>query len=237
MLVFVSCHDDENNNSLNDFHISIATVENPNLSSNFLFRLDDNSLMFASSTNIPFYIPKDGQRIIANYSIISKMATGSIFDYSVKLNDAYPVLTKSIFPITTATQDSIGNDSVLIDEMWIGSDYLNVKFIYPGFNKIHFINLVSDSSKVYTDGKIHLEFRHNANGDVPTYYKSGIVSFSLKSLKSKATDGKLNLIIHVNIPSQAADKTYPLTYTIGSYLVQYNSNRATIPMNRIQVNE
>jgi hypothetical protein len=225
VLSLVSCKDDDNDFILNDFHISIATVENLNQSSNFLFRLDDNTLMFSSSSSIPFYIPKDGQRIIANYSIISKMARGSIFDYSVKLNDAYSVLTKTIFSITKATQDSIGNDSVVIDDIWIGSDYLNVKFLYTGYNKVHFINLVSDTSKIYSDGKIHLEFRHNANGDVSSFYKSGIVSFNLKSLKSMAVDSKVNLMIHVNIPNQAEDRIYPLIYTINSNSVQYNSKK------------
>ncbi|MFZ4724264.1 MAG: NigD-like protein [Paludibacter sp.] len=228
--IFVSCNPDDDNDSINNNKLSIATVENPNQSSKFLFRLDNNDLMWTSETSLPFYIPKDGQRIIANYNILTNMITGSMYDHDVRLNDVYTVLTKGIFPITPATKDSIGNDSVQINDMWIGSDYLNVEFVYPGYNKIHYINLVSDTSKVYTDGKTHLEFRHNAKGDSAVYYKSGIVSFNLKSLQ-KSSISSLNLVIHVNVPNKAADYLLPLTYTFGETPTLYKTPKIIMPAN------
>jgi hypothetical protein len=230
LAIFVACDPDNENDSINYNKISIATVENPNQSSKFLFRLDNNDLMWTAETSLPFYIPKDGQRIVANYNILTNMLSGSMYDHDVRLNDVYTVLTKGIFPITPATKDSIGNDSVQINDMWIGSDYLNVEFVYPGYNKTHYINLVSDTSKVYTDGKTHLEFRHNANGDSAVYYKSGIVSFNLKSLQ-KSTLSSLNLVIHVNVPNKAADLTYPLVYTFGETPTLFKSPKINIPTN------
>lgn len=190
----------------------IATVENPDSLSMFFFWLDNNKLMKTQESNFSNYKPKDGQRIIAYYTILSNNNDTTVYDHNVKLLDVYNVLTKGIFNLTGATRDSIGNDSISIDDIWIGSDYLNVQFAYNGYNKIHFINLVSDSSQVFTDGKTHLFFRHKANGDAPYYHRKGIVSFDLKSLQSGVLPSPVNLVIHVNVPNQAEDKTFERAY-------------------------
>jgi len=214
---FVACNND--NDSLNDnYHIDIATVINPEQSSSFLFQLDNNKLMWTDTYSSSSYIPKDGQRIVANYTLLPDKPLDALYDYKVKLNDVYNVLTKGIFAIKPSQQDSIGNDSITIKNMWVGSDYLNVEFVYPGNDKIHFISLVSDASKVYTDGKTHLEFRHNANDDRPAIYRQGIVSFNLKSLKPVSDPAgnsilvPIDLVIHVNIPNQTEEKTFEFKY-------------------------
>lgn len=217
LLNFVSCDNNENedNELSRQSWVDIATVQNPDTLSTFFLKLDNNYLLWTQESYFENYRPKNGQRVIANYTILSdKRATG-MYDYDVRLNDIYEVLTKNIFKISPATQDSIGNDSITVEDIWIGSDYLNVQFVYAGYVKVHYINLVSDVSKTYTDGKIHLEFRHNAKKDSPVYIRRGYVSFNLKSLQTNPTKS-LNLVIHVNIPNQAADKTYELIYTYKS---------------------
>lgn len=208
----VACDYQNGNNDLTNYQVDIATVQNPYNQTGFFFRLDNNKLMWVEQSIFANYVPKDGQRIVANYTLLADKRATHLYDYDVMLNDAYNVLTKGIFNISKATQDSIGNDSIAIEDIWIGSDFLNVQFLYPGYNKVHFINLVNDTSKIFTDGKIHLFFRHNSNGDSPVYLRSGIVSFNLKSLQTGANSSTLNLIIHVNVPNQAADKLYSLTY-------------------------
>ncbi len=215
---FMACDMHEENMHIPDYTVDIATVQNPDSGANFFFKLDDNKLMFVQDCNFVGYTPKDGQRIIATYSILSDKRATHLYDYDVFLNDVYTVLTKGIFNVTKATQDSIGNDSVTINDMWIGSDYLNVDFSYPGYNKTHYINLVNDTSKVFTDSKIHLFFRHNSNSDTPVYFKRGIASFNLKSLQTGAASKILNLVIHVNLPNQAAEKTLNLSYDFSSAL-------------------
>jgi len=192
----------------------IATVKNPTLSSKFFFVLDNNRIMQITETDLPSFMPTDGQRIIANYVLLSK-STADTTNIPVKLVDVYTVLTKGIFKIKPANQDSIGHDSITIRDMWIGNDYLNIEFAYKGYNKTHYINLVSDASKVYTDGKIHLEFRHNGNGDSPMYNYKGIVSFNLKSLQTGVTGNSLNLVIHVKAPFKTVEQTYGLNYVFG----------------------
>ncbi len=229
--LFVACDKDDDGYYLNNYYIDIATVENPSGLSTFFFRLDDNKLMWVAATNFYNYRPKDGQRIVANFSVLSdKRATG-FYDYDVRLNNVHNVLTKWIFKITPSTQDSIGNDSISISEMWIGSDYLNVEFLYLGNNQTHYINLVSDASKVFTDGKTHLEFRHNANGDLPIFYRRGIVSFDLKSLQATTSNKTVNLTIHVNVPNQVEEKAYSLTYNFDTNSALIKSSKITLPEN------
>jgi hypothetical protein len=200
---------------INNSRVDIATVQNPASTSKFSFLLDNNQLMQITQTDVSSFIPKDGQRIIANFTVLTQTKVDSVYNTTVRLNDASTVLTKGIFKITPATQDSIGNDSITVRDMWIGNDFLNIEFAYLGNNKTHYINLVSDASKVYTDGKTHLEFRHNGNGDAPTYYLNGIVSFNLKSLQTGVTGTVLNLVIHVKVPYQTAEKMYNIPYYFG----------------------
>ena len=228
-IVLFSCdfnHEDENDNT--SYHVDIATVENPNNLSAFFFRLDNDELMWTAESNFRDYKPANGQRIVAYYTLLTNKKATGLYDYDVKLEDAYEVLTKGVFNITPETQDSIGNDSITIKNMWIGNDYLNVQFIYTGNNKTHFINLVYDTSKLYSDGKIHLEFRHNSNGDSAYYYKEGIVSFNLTELRTLTNDTNLDLVIHVNAPNQAADDTYSITYNFGETTVLYRSPKHLI---------
>ena len=160
--LFTACNDNDPDYSLDKFVTDLVTIENPDQATTFFMRTDDSTRLWTAATNFRNYRPKDGQRIIANYTILSDKPESATYDHDVKLNDLYEVLTQGIFNVTAATQDSIGNDNVYIEDMWIGSHFLNVEFVYPGSHKMHFINLVSDTSKVYNDGKIHLEFRHNA---------------------------------------------------------------------------
>jgi len=234
LLFLVACNPHDNENQfLSDF-TSIATVENPNQTSGFYFKLDNNDRMWITSTYFPYYSPKTGQRIIANYSILSVNNNGTTYNHKVQLNDVYEVLTKGIFNITPATQDSIGNDQISIRDIWIGSDYLNVEFTYLGYNKIHYINLVTDTAKKYTDSKIHLEFRHNANGDYATYSKGGIASFKLDSLQTNTTVDSVNLVIHSKEFGTPTDKTYNLTYKFGK-LGSSNIKKMLFPANNEKI--
>jgi len=191
-----------------------GTIENPNQLTNFYFNQDDSIRLWILNSDIKYYRPKDGQRAIIEYVILTNKARGSSYQHDVTVKDVYEVLTKNIFTISTATQDSIGNDPIAIRDMWIAGDYLNVDFIYPGYSKTHYINLVSDTlkNKSYTDDKIHLEFRHNANSDYPSYNISGIVSFNIKTIR-KAGSNTVDLVVHTKeFDSVSADKTYNLAY-------------------------
>jgi len=227
VLLVVACSD-EQDYSLDDYYIDIATVENPDNSTAFYLKLDDDTRLWTAATELKYYRPIDGQRVIANFSILSDKEAGSAYDHDIKLNDVYEVLTKDIFKITPATQDSIGNDYIYIRDIWIGSDYLNVRFEFPGGNQMHFINLVTDSLKTYSDGKIHLEFRHNSNGDYPYLNLTGIVSFNLKSLKTNDAD-QIDIVVHTREFNEPVNGIYNLTYKYGSNSSAEIKRKVSVP--------
>ena len=167
---------------------------------------------------------------IVTVSCDSKKETSKINFNILQLNDVYEILTKGIFNLTPETNDSIGNDYIFIEDIWVGSNFLNVEFVYTGANKTHYINLVSESTKTYDDGKIHLEFRHNANGDYPSYNRWGVVSFDLKSLETTTSD-KAELVIHTNeYDNGDNENTYAITY-------KYGLQAATNSIRKIRIGE
>jgi len=197
--------------SLDKYWVDIATVKNTEGKNVFFLQLDDSTMLWTAASAFHNYKPTDGQRVIANYTILSDKRPTGMYSYDVRLNDVYEVLTKPIFNITPATQDSIGNDPVEVTNIWVGSKYLNVEFAYYGYDKIHFINLVNDNSKTYTDGKVHLEFRHNARGDSNMYRRHGIVSFDISSLINPLVDA-VPLVIHVKKPNLTELQQISLTF-------------------------
>ena len=69
LFLIISCNNDDVNSNDKNWQ-AIATVENPTLSTEFNFRLDNGDLMHTNTAGLLGYKPKDGQRIIANYSVI-----------------------------------------------------------------------------------------------------------------------------------------------------------------------
>ena len=194
MFVFTSC--DKDGLSLNDQWIDYAVVDNPSKSQYFFLKTDRGETLWVGANPYHHYRPKSGQRVIVNYTKLSNRPPTSDYDHDVRLNDAYDILTKKIVDVTAATQDSIGRDPIIVRDIWIGSDFMNIKFTYAGYNRMHMINLVQDASVDYNDGKIHLEFRHNAHKDDRVYRYNGVVSFNLSELKSHTNDDSLDLVIH-----------------------------------------
>ena len=216
--LFMACNGNDDDYSLDKYWLDIATVENPESSNAFYIMRDDSVRLWMAAPTSTTYRPKDGQRIIANYTILNDKPDGSNYNHDMRLNSVYEVLTKGIFEITPATKDSIGNDAIEITSMWVGSKshFLNVEFRFYGFNKMHFINLVHDADKTYSDGKIHLEFRHNNNNDEPAYRQNGIASFDLRSLQDPANDTSLKIVVHTNEYGADKEKTHELTYKYGN---------------------
>ncbi len=223
VFVFTGC-DDGDGYSLDKRWIGIATVENPDENPYFILELDDHTRLWTAATNFPYYKPKDGQRILADFSILSDAKEGSQYNHDIKLNDYYSILTKGIFNLTPETNDSIGTDPIHVESMWIGNGYLNVEFTYPGGQKTHFINLVTPpiAPELFQHRefrKIHLEFRHNAHEDKANYRQWGMVSFNLESLESLRTgegEESVPIVVHWKSFDSPADRHKELIYNFNS---------------------
>lgn len=215
--------------------VSYATVENPNQSINFYLNRDDSTRLWVVDNEIKYYRPKNDQRVLVDYTVLTTKPRGSSYQHDVKINDVYEILTKNIFYISPATADSIGDDLIAISGIWIANDFLNIEFLYPGYSKIHYVNLVRDTTQTYTDGKIHLEFRHNANGDYPTFNISGIVAFNLKELR-KVGSNSVDLVIHTNeYNSVSSEKYYNFTYKYGTTSQAAPKRTYVMPERKAQV--
>lgn len=197
--ILISCSNDDDDYGTIAYS-RIGTVVNPEGKRSFDFKVDrDSALMRVRETYISNYTPKDGQRVWARFSILSEELKNSDHNYDVRLLNVYEILTKGIFDITPETQDSIGNDPIYIDDIWIANDYLNVQFRSSNDGRTaHYINLVPDKDRTTADGKVHLQFRHNANNDFNHRLGWGLVSFDLRSLKSATASAEYSIQIQVS---------------------------------------
>jgi hypothetical protein len=206
-IALTSCNDDEC--SLDNYWIDMGTVQKVSpTSQEFYILFDNGDKVWPAITNLPYYNPKDGQRIIANYTILSNRHDG--YNHDVRINDIYQVLTKPVIKLTTANADSIGNDPLVITDAWIASDYLNIEFEFLGDSKRHMVNLVESDLFTSTPEVAKLQFRQNGYGDEKRYRMRGIVSFNIKSLQ---TEGALNRKIELTTTDyDGVTKTLQMTY-------------------------
>ena len=229
-----SC-DDNDGYSLDKFWVDIATVETDSNSSAYWFVLDDGTTLWPGASDIR-YLPVKGQRIILNYTILSDHMDG--FDHYIKVNNIWNILTKEVIVLTAANADSIGNDPVKINDIWIGNNYLNVDFLFNyGGIRPHAINLVKNSLiPDPQDGKIHLEFRHNAYGSTNTNLYNGLVCFDLKPFQNNSTDS-VTFAIKVLDWDTHNEIVYDLVYKYGTSATKSNKNaKATSAVSSAEFN-
>ena len=81
----------------------LVTVENPEAKNQFFMRRDDNKLLWFEEGYTQTFKPDDGQRLLIYYNILSDKTDTGIYDYDIRITDAYNVLTKGIFQITPET--------------------------------------------------------------------------------------------------------------------------------------
>lgn len=196
------------------YYKSLATVSNPDESAFFNFTTDKGTEMKVGQTYFRGYRPKTDQRIIAYYDLLEKAPANASYDYLVSLFDVYEVLTKDVVVITADNESEltqIGNDPYAAVNMWVSNNWLNVRFNLWAYNRAHFINLIEDTRTTYTDGKLHLQLRQNANGDADVRLMWGMASFNLAPFK-EAGKTEIPIVVSVNLNGQSQPVEYELTY-------------------------
>jgi hypothetical protein len=104
------------------------------------------------------------------------------------------VLFKPVIELTEQITDSIGNDPLIIRDVWIAKNYLNLNFSYYGNNQVHLINLTRAPGTI-TNDTIAVELRHNNKDDSPAYTVNGFVTFDIESLQLSPTEEVDSVII------------------------------------------
>jgi hypothetical protein len=189
ILTFSSCLDDSVY-SLDNFRVDFGTIAQ-RASDDYIIMLDDGTLLNYIAGYIPGYILNDGERVLVDYTILGdKMNTDNQKEFLVRINSIGKILKKGIIDITTAIEDSIGNDPVIIKDVWISrNQLLNFRIKYYGNSKVHFINLIKQPGVISAANQpILLELRHNRNKDREIYAMTAFVSFELNAIQISGLD-------------------------------------------------
>lgn len=205
-ILLSSCDDD--GYSLNDLYGDYGVVNKEGNS--YTINTDLGAVLFPSASNVsPDYL-KDKDRVIVTFSILGDADTSSMYDYYVKVVDVYKILTKDVIPFSASISDSLGNDPIILDKAWIRHNYLTLDFVFggglPGLK--HMVNLAQHPQKT-EDGRILLEFRHNAFRDVSNYAYRGVVAFPVSSIQTEAQD---SVQLRIKYRENGRNKQYDLTW-------------------------
>ena len=216
VFVFNSCLKDDGY-PLDHAWYSIATVHPLEDSKSFWISLDSGTSLWPVATNMPWFTPKEKQRALVVYSLLSDEHNG--YDHTVKILDMKSILTKPVAENRDEDNDDFfGTDPVSITEMWIGDGYLNIIFeFYYGGNSSHFINLVENND---VNTPYFFEFRHNAYNDAQHYRRKGIVAFDLSSIDTKGKEVELT----IQVDTFEGKKSYTIEYGSSSGSVEQNRN-------------
>lgn len=167
--------------------------ETNEINEGFVVRLDNGSTLIPSTV---WYVEpevKDSTRVHVSYAIKNEFENEIIGkDLSVA-----SILTKEIIQLDSLNEDSIGNDPVIINEMWFSENHVNIIFSFYRYANIqHYINLVKPINSAFTeDNRLILEFRHNANNDNQDYLQQAMVSFNMLNVLEPDIDS-LPLVIN-----------------------------------------
>lgn len=196
MATLQSCDDD--GYSLNDAMQRMATVRVISGTSYYL-ETDSNEKLGVAASEVMWYKPVDGQRVLANITLLSDEQNG--YDHLIKVNFLSNVLTKQVEELTAENEETYGNDKVQIEEIWVSGNYLNVQFrYYIPVHHAHRVSLVENTTAENPDdGYIHLEYRYNNQDDESDYLRRSLVSFNLGDYApSVAADEYKGIKIKIN---------------------------------------
>ena len=205
-----SCDDLDDGYSIGDFsYPNWSTVRVKG--NTFYLESDTWGTLWPINTNMGWYQPVDGQRIITIFNPIYDNYEG--YDHAVKIEKIWHALTKSVEPLTSENDEEYGNDPVFIykGDITISGGYMNIIFMQnlpKNSGTKHRISLVQRAEDAEVplaeegndDGYIHLERRYNDYDDLSGVRAPGLVSFNLKELNiTSETKGiKLKLNSEVN---------------------------------------
>lgn len=205
-LTFNSC--DNDGYSLDKFWLELGTIEKTS-DNDYRILLDKGPVLFPSVSNVPVRSLENNMRVIADFTILQDAHSDTSVDHYVKVNGIQELLTKPIIPYKESISDSLGMDPIELPEYWIAHDFITFRFFYAGNNHTsHMVNLTRHEEKT-TDGKVLLEFRHNAFRDTGNTSRNGYVSFPLKDIFRDVTD---SVELHIRYKGFDQDKTIDITY-------------------------
>jgi hypothetical protein len=200
ILLMTGCLDDDDGYSLGDVWIGFGVIEKSDAESVEII-MDNGDILvpvawdhyqsreggvYNNDVNDQL---ENGDRVLVNYTVLDDDGKDPIETYYVKVNSMQEILMKGVMDITPEIEDSIGNDPIVVQDVWLTDSLLNFKLQYWGYNQIHFLNLVKQPGELTEESlPVELELRHNANEDDDAIPLTAFVSFSLNSLRIEGLD-------------------------------------------------
>lgn len=141
------------------------------------------------NTNMGWYVPIDGQRVVVTFNPLWDNYGG--FDHAVMILDMKDVLTGYVEPMRPSDEEEMGREAIptTAGDITIGNGYLNVWLSrrVPFTTAIRLVHPESDEAQAASvgaaeDGYIHLELRCNTRAEVSTPGTYSLVSYSLNEL-------------------------------------------------------
>lgn len=132
------------------------------------------------------------------------------------------ILTKSIIPISSTTEDSIGMDPLVINSVWCAQGYITFDISFKGGGWSHMINLVSEDEALFgqlmvsssSEKPIQLSLRHNAYDDPYMYAQRALVCFDMSSIAIDLEESHTFVFSYKNYRGEQVERSY--TYTPGA---------------------
>ncbi len=152
--------------------------------------IQNDSILIESDQNNTLYIQnkssvtsdyEDGDRIVASFTLIDRELPPGI-DYIIDLYDIEKVYTATILEYNEGRGDTLGNDPIQVDGIWLAMDFMNLNFSYLGGQIAHDINLVYYPDSTQND-TVMIEIMHNDYDDGGNVPLSSFVSFDLSPIQ------------------------------------------------------
>jgi len=196
-----SCENKTVDYGLDKYYVEIVTALNSKE-----FQLDNGKIIIATSEEkTKAYVL--GDRVLMNYTMLTEKEMED--NYSVRINGSAKIPLGKL----TLTSDSAINASmkepVLLESVWLGSQYLNMKFYINYKSASHSIGLLTDSMRLESD-TLRMYFVHNTNNDPPGYPSNAYLSFNLKDVLGEPKNGRV-ISMQINT-SNLGDKIFDFKY-------------------------
>lgn len=178
---FTSCLDDDQESTpMRYLEMGIVKMGN----ADEIRVLTDSELLLELDSYPTGFDYEEDQRVMLQYSVSKLNQESADYDYLVDVYSVQEVRLKDVIELNEENRDTIGDDQIYINEVWVSGDFLNVDFYFYGDGEVHYINVVKDPEEQTDDpSKVYLQVRHDARDDDMVERYRGIMSFKLEPLQ------------------------------------------------------
>jgi hypothetical protein len=162
-------------------------------------------------------LPENSDRVLVVFNVLFDEEKPG-YDYVIAIIPQ--VLSIDVYDVTPADSATASAPSDVlrhVEDVWIGSRYLNVDyyFFYNAAPEDHTVSLLCDTAALQSGGEVKLLLKHANNGDEGTRrVQQNIVSFDLESLHSVVKADSIDIAFGAEC-SDGGTYQRSLTYKFG----------------------